>query len=271
MKKTTKVQEPKVLTLQDKKEKAWNSYTMIPKHNSFGKPTYSYKVGDKVRVGNLQNCVIDEATSYNGVVVYGFTHSEKNGEENYQYTAWYSIRPYERSGITNFAKEDDINIRFYNTSLESLLNKFYLSGVEMNPPYQRDYVWDDKDKEALIDSIFNHIEIGKFAFIHRDYTHDVGFEILDGKQRLSTLLDFYENRIPYKGVYYNDLSFKDRHTFLNANVSVGETENLSMEQIYKYFYTLNRCGKTMSEEHLEKIKESIDEMIEESKDEDLER
>ena len=34
MKKTIK--EPKVITLEDKKKKALDSYTMIPKHNSFG-------------------------------------------------------------------------------------------------------------------------------------------------------------------------------------------------------------------------------------------
>lgn len=260
--------ESKIFTFEEKKKQAWDSYTMIPKHKSLGEPTYTYKVGDKVRVGNLQNCVIDDVTSYNGVPVYGFTHQDKR-EECYQYNAWYSVRPFEKNGITNFTKEDDIRIRFYNTSLESLLHKFYLSGVDMNPPYQRDYVWDDQDKEALIDSIFNHIEIGKFAFIRRDYTHDVGFEILDGKQRLSTLLDFYENRLTYKGVYYNELSLQDRITFLNSPVTIGETENLSMEQIYKYFYTLNYCGKVMDKEHLEKIREQLVENIENEEERDL--
>lgn len=36
----------------------------------------------------------------------------------------------------------------------------------MNPNYQRDLVWDLKDKELLIESIFEGIEIGKFTFIY---------------------------------------------------------------------------------------------------------
>ena len=143
--------------------------------------------------------------------------------------------------------------------MESLLNKYYLSGVDMNPSYQRDYVWDDKDRESLLDSIFNHIEIGKFAFIEKDYSSDISFEILDGKQRLSTLLAFYENRFPYKGAYFDDLSPKDKYTFLDANVSVGTTREMSREQIYRYFYTLNKCGKVMDEAHLEHIKSLIEE------------
>ena len=264
-----KNQESKGLTLDEKKEFAWKQMELLCRQRGFGNPTYEFKVGDQVRVGNLKDCVIKEKTSYKGNCIYGYTFNDASMNNNvgFQYSPWYHIRPYEIGrGETAFSKEDSVRIQFYNTSLESLLNKFYLSGVDMNPVYQRDYVWDDKDKEALLDSIFNHIEIGKFAFIQRDYSFDVGYEILDGKQRLSTLLDFYENRLAYKGVYYNDLSAKDRFTFLNTPVSVGETNNLSMEQIYEYFYKLNRCGKVMSEEHLKKIKENILDTTEEKED-----
>ena len=85
----------------------------------------------------------------------------------------------------------------------------------MNPDYQRDYVWELSDKQLLIDSIFNNIDIGKFAFIHLDYKTwnktGYAYEILDGKQRLKTIIDFYENRFSYKGIYYNDLS---KHTYV---------------------------------------------------------
>lgn len=255
--------------LNKKKKQAWNSYIQCPKNRSFGSPTYFHKVGDKIRIGALQNCIVDEVITHEGLVLYGFTYKRKDGVEDYMYAPWYNTRPYEiGKKETTFTQDDSIYIRFYNTSLESLLNKFYLSGVDMNPPYQRDYVWDDKDKEALLDSIFNHIEIGKFAFINKDYINGFHYEILDGKQRLSTLLDFYENRLPYKGAYYNDLSANDRYTFLNTPVTIGETENLTMEQIYQYFYKLNRCGKIMSEEHLKQIRENIINNLEEQ---DIER
>lgn len=137
---------------------------------------------------------------------------------------------------------------------------YYLHGVDMNPTYQRDYVWEDSDKDSLLDSIFNHIEIGKFAFIKNDYSNEVLYEVLDGKQRLTTLLNFYENRYCYKGYYFNDLSPEDKYTFLNMHVSIGETEKISEKQIYQYFYKLNKTGKTMDESHLNKIKEKIKEL-----------
>lgn len=247
-------------TLEEIKEKAWESYKNLPKNNSFGSPTYEFQKGDSIRVGNLKNCIADDIKIDNGLTLYGFTFTDKDNKKGYRYTPWYNARPIcKDNNKTSFTKEDDINIHFSPTSLESLLNKFYLHGVDMTPEYQRDYVWEDKDKEALLDSIFNHIEIGKFAFIKKDYRSDYLYEILDGKQRLSTLLDFYENRLPYKGVYFNELSFKDRYTFLNTSVVIGETEELTKDEIYKYFYTLNKCGKTMDETHLNKIKALMDE------------
>lgn len=254
MKRAEKVMQAK--TKEEKQQDALYRYSIFKKHKSMGEPTYIHDIGEHVRFGNLENCVICDVQEIDGEVVYGFSYGE-NGD-NYMYDAWYNVRKDSSRGITHFSSNDDIRISFYNTSLESLLNKYYLSGVDMNPPYQRDYVWDDKDRESLLDSIFNHIEIGKFAFIEKDYTSDIAYEILDGKQRLSTLLAFYENRFPYQGAYFDDLSPKDKHTFLSTNVSVGTTREISMEQIYRYFYKLNKCGKVMDEAHLEQIKNLIE-------------
>lgn len=283
----------KEITIEDLKEGAMRSYEILPKFKGFGEPTNNYKVGDKVRVGNLSNCIVDEIVEKDGIKLYGILHDERrnnfnnrivsfNGKEipvekEYSYYPWYNVYPYELGkSNSNFTQENDIDIRFSNTTIESLMNKYYLHGVNMDPDYQRGYVWDDKDRESLLDSIFSHIEIGKFAFIHKGYSKDIQYEILDGKQRLSTLLGYYENQFPYKGVYFNDLSFKDRHTFLNTPVTVGETSEMSREQIYKYFYKLNKSGKVMDKSHLEKIKELAEsekeliEFVSDDKDDEIE-
>lgn len=247
-------------TIEEKQrfiEQAWKQEKVIPYCNSLGAPTYSYAEGDKVVLGSLKNCTVAaKRFSESGVLLYCIEHDdEKTGKKHYTFAPWYHVRPLkEMEGETNFTKVDDIDIKFFNKQIKGLLNMYYLHGVEMNPPYQRGYVWDDSDKESLIDSIFTGIEIGKFAFITKDYTHEKPFEILDGKQRLSTLLDFYENRLAYKGKYFNDLSPKDRRTFLDANITVGEVKDLTPQQIYTYFYKLNKCGRVMDEEHLNEIK-----------------
>ena len=184
------------------------------------KPTYFFDVGDKVQYGSWEESIIDEIM-YDGKV-YGLrcTKKPKNGDnsssETYIVAIWTDIRPL-KTGNTNFGENPEIRLDFYNTTVESLIHRYYSFGVNMDPDYQREYVWEQCDKEYLIDSVFKNIEIGRFAFVHLspqewDRTGN-SYEILDGKQRLNALIEYYENRYPYNGVYYNISRRKPRPFF----------------------------------------------------------
>ena len=142
--------------------------------------------------------------------------------------------------------------------MKNVFNMYYQYNVNMNPIYQRGLEWEDEDNECLIDSIFKNIEIGKFAFIENDiFDKNFGYEILDGKQRLNALVNFYEDRFTYKGKYFSDLSERDKTHFLSFNVTVGIVECENDLQKLLYFYRLNRCGKTITESHLKEIEDKI--------------
>ena len=134
----------------------------------------------------------------------------------------------------------------------------------MEPVYQRGYVWDESDKELLLDSIFNNIDIGKFVFISvsDERRHEIGkeYEILDGKQRLSTLIQFYENKLQYKGKYYNELSWKDRQVFKGHAVTYADVKDCDKKDVLKYFLMLNRTGKVMDRKHLENVEKLLQEV-----------
>lgn len=83
-------------------------------------------------------------------------------------------------------------------------------------------------------------------------------EILDGKQRMRAILDFYEDRFQYKGKYFSQLSVKDQNHFKRYPVSVAETSEMSKEQVLRYFINLNSNGKVMSQDHLNKVKQMLE-------------
>ena len=136
------------------------------------------------------------------------------------------------------------------------------AGVDFSPEYQRDYVWSQEDKEKLIDSIFNNITIGLFVFVKRPFDeYGKGYEVIDGKQRLTALVDFYEDRFPYKGVYYSQLSFSDSNHFDTYGVSIGVLSESSTEkEKYAAFLAVNTFGKVMDEKHLESVKRVYEQM-----------
>ena len=132
------------------------------------------------------------------------------------------------------------------------------AGMDFDVEYQREHVWEIEDKVALIDSIYNNIDIGKFVFIQlHESTDGKYYQVLDGKQRLTALCEFYEDRFPYKGVYYSQMCHRDKHTFRNHNITYGFLENPSKRAIYESFVKLNTCGKPMDHKHIDKVKELI--------------
>ena len=228
-----------------------------------GEPTYSFVVGDKVAYGGMKTAEVVEVLSDGKMYGMICTHNDTRNSETvtcYRVAPWYAVRPL-KQGTTNFTKNEDVRLYFNNATIDSLIHKHLYFGVNFEPDYQRGYVWTDKDKEYLLDSVFANIDIGKFVFVALDQVDDYAYEILDGKQRLSTLIDFYQNRIPYKGIYFNDLSFKDRRTFLEHSVMYCDIANVDENTKLRHFVMLNRAGKVMDEEHLREVENKITKIV----------
>jgi hypothetical protein len=192
-------------------------------------------------------------------------HTDKVGNKTSTWTVmpWINLNKVDKKRDTEFSKDDDIYIRQLNSGIDSLLHLVYSGwgGVDFDSEYQRDHVWELEDKIALIDSIFNNVEIGKFVFVQKhESTQGKYYEVIDGKQRLTALCEFYEDRFKYKGKYFSELSNKDRWKFLNHNVSYGYLENPTKRKVYETFIKMNTCGKPMDKKYIDKVKGLLKEL-----------
>ena len=194
-------------------------------------PTYQFEIGQPMQIGFLENGVVKDKffdgklylLEYDSHVkdFAGRDTKEVIRETNYYY--WYQLRP-ESTNTESFIRNSDVRIHYMHTMIDSIFSKKYFFGLNMDPDYQRGYEWTLEDKQKLIDSIFNNVDIGKFAFIHKQtYGKDEPlYEVLDGKQRINAICEFYENRFPYKGKYFNDLCPRDRHHFTDYSIDFSE-------------------------------------------------
>jgi hypothetical protein len=198
----------------------------------------------------------------------------KEGTISYLNSLWVNVFPYTfpkfQGNEEVFSIKDDVNLQYYNGGVDSLLHKHYFQGIDYTPEYQRDYVWSLDDKVALIDSIMHNIDIGKFTFIKLEWEERVkreyrGFEVLDGKQRMQALVEFYEDRFAYRGKKFSELSFIDRRKFEDHHIAFAELNNLTHEQVLHTFIKLNTSGKVMDQLHLEKVKKQWEEELHKEK------
>ena len=220
--------------------------------------TYKFELGEEVRVGAWKNPKVVEIIE-NGLCyrVRGQVTTRNGGSLTENFFAWYQLRPTNNNTESLVAKEELPRLYYSQREVNSLLTNIYAFGVDYNPTYQRGLVWTQEDKELLIDSIFHGVDIGKFVFVKKPFGGygSFGYEILDGKQRLHTIQEFYENRFAYKGKYFNDLSRSDQDYFTYYNVSYADIEEtITDKQKYLLFVRLNTCGKSVDTKQIEKVK-----------------
>lgn len=230
-------------------------------------PNYFFEIGEEVSIGNLKNVIVVESLEGGKVYKIDYTSIENNygrpiiTEHVIDYRTWLDLRPLQKREGEELIKNKDLLLHYSQMELMSIVNKKYSSGLEMNPEYQRDYIWSAEDKYKLIDSIFNNIDIGKFVFIKNEWgEHPLNYmyEILDGKQRINAITEYFENRFSYNGLFFNELSRMEQSHFKSYPVSTAELARATREQKLRYFLMLNTSGKVMDAEHLKKIENMLD-------------
>lgn len=73
------------------------------------------------------------------------------------------------------------------------------SYINMAPDYQRRARWDRKKKSLLIESILLNVPIPPLFLFEADYNQ---YEVMDGRQRLETIVEFLDNGFSLTGLEY---------------------------------------------------------------------
>lgn len=150
-----------------------------------------------------------------------------------------------------------------NTDFMQLLDMYNDGELFMDPVYQRDFVWTKEQKQLYIKNLFEGNASIKPTFVEYSETREDGTrkrvaEVLDGKQRIKALIDFYNNEFDVEGLYYKDLHYRDQFFFERLNVVYTRIMNregrkdLKLETKIQLFLEINMLGTRMSDEDLKK-------------------
>ena len=150
-----------------------------------------------------------------------------------------------------------------NTDFMHLLDMYNSGELFMDPVYQRDFVWTKEQKQLYIKNLFEGNASIKPTFVEYSETQEDGTrkrvaEVLDGKQRIKALIDFYNNEFDVEGLYYKDLHYRDQFFFERLNVVYTRIMNregrkdLKLETKIQLFLEINMLGTRMSDEDLKK-------------------
>lgn len=166
-----------------------------------------------------------------------------------------------RSGIDFRPEICSSSVRYFAS--QNIDWDVYLPTKKMN--LQRDFVWTLEQKRELIWSVFLERNIPHCAIINivdRENPHKDIWQVIDGKQRLSALVDFHNNKftIEIEGQEYflKDLpedyilAFR-AFTFRYYQVCEPYEKPITDQQKINWFKLINFAGTAQDAEHLQAL------------------
>lgn len=125
--------------------------------------------------------------------------------------------------------------------------------LNIRPPYQREFIYDEKDRANVIDSIMNGFPLNTMYWC---VTKNKTFEILDGQQRTLSICDYvktnswgFESKMFDKVLYYDRLPEDYKERFLNYELQIYVCDGTESEKL-KWFEIINIAGKTLTPQEL---------------------
>ena len=108
-------------------------------------------------------------------------------------------------------------------------------GLDLQPEYQRDYVWNQDFKEKLIYSLIKRYPLGNISIRNLEELNDKGArsEVVDGQQRLTTILNFVTGN---KENQYNKFKIGNEYArkIINEIIEyMGEYEDNKLNKLKK--------------------------------------
>jgi len=126
-------------------------------------------------------------------------------------------------------------------SIKKLYELFCDDKIDVDREYQRGEVWTDKKCNKFLDTIIMtkfHIPV-----IAINKTDDGVYHVIDGKQRLTTIFSFINNKIKFNDNFFNKttskLVSKIRNEFLSYKITVVLYNNIDYEQECEVYERIN--------------------------------
>lgn len=123
----------------------------------------------------------------------------------------------------------------------------YRGLLNIRPAYQREFVYGQKDREAVIDSIKNNMPLNTFYWVRNE---DGTYEVLDGQQRTLSFCQFVDGLYSIDYRYFkHQWSKEEQEQLLNYTIDVYICEGPENEKL-TWFQRINKVGVELTEQEL---------------------
>lgn len=122
----------------------------------------------------------------------------------------------------------------------------YDGELDIRPPYQREFIYKDKQREAVIDTVTKGFPLNVMYWAVRD---DGGFEVIDGQQRTISLAQFVESEFAFNQLYFHNLPQDKQQLILDYKLMIYLCSGTDSQKL-EWFKTINIAGEKLTDQEL---------------------
>jgi uncharacterized protein with ParB-like and HNH nuclease domain len=125
----------------------------------------------------------------------------------------------------------------------------YGGKLDIRPPYQREFIYDEKKRAAVITTIKKGFPLNVMYWATRDEDAEVPFEVMDGQQRTISICQYVNGDFAYDFQYFHNLTESEQKEILDYELMVYVCSGNDKEKL-DWFETINIAGERLTAQEL---------------------
>jgi len=122
----------------------------------------------------------------------------------------------------------------------------YGGQLDIRPKYQREFVYKEKQRNAVIETINNGFPLNVMYWMIRE---DGGFEVLDGQQRTISIGQYVTGDFSLNDRFFHNLTKEEQDKILNYELMIYFCEGTDKERL-DWFRIINIAGEKLTDQEI---------------------
>ena len=122
----------------------------------------------------------------------------------------------------------------------------YGSKLDIRPPFQREFVYKDKQRDAVIETINRGFPLNVMYWAVRE---DGTYEVIDGQQRTISAAQYVKGDYSLGGRYFHNLQDDEQERILDYRLQIYVCEGTASEKL-NWFRIVNIAGEKLTSQEL---------------------
>ncbi|MCB0200347.1 MAG: DUF262 domain-containing protein [Anaerolineae bacterium] len=122
----------------------------------------------------------------------------------------------------------------------------YCGKLDIRPPYQREFIYKDKQRNAVIDSLRKDFPLNVMYWAVRG---DGNYEVIDGQQRTLSICQYVNGEFSIDGLAFHNLQDDQQQQILDYKLMVYFCSGTDSEKL-DWFRTINIAGEEHTDQEL---------------------